>query len=233
MNWIKEEMKLMNMRKEYADNTGRNGDILEIFEIENELTLDEKVAFIDSMKDGVASYLIGLLTKWKEEKDSLSKDVYGEVRTVSKKAWIRKNDSRELLDNYFKYGSYRLFGRQYTDMTLETPTSMYYGSPIEHTGSHVANQWFHDILNELKRREEKYFRDNDTLTIKIKEVKEMASMSILFNSMELNDIVWNGKEDISEENLDVYIESYEKLGVYIEELEREVHSKIEVELIED
>jgi len=233
MNYVKEEMKLLNMKKVrvYQSNPHlRNGHT--VFEIEKELSIDEKVSFIDSQLDGIATYLIELFTKWDSEKDSLPQGQNRTPKMVSKKAWIRKNDTRGILNNDYSVGSYSLFGTGHRRMELVCPATEY-GYSLAYTGKHIAEQWFHDLLEKLYREEKKHFADNDPFTIKLNKVKELGDRYGIFHSKEINDIVWNSKKDVKEANLDAYIKAYEKLKKATNEIEAELHNTLDIEKIEE
>lgn len=75
-----------------------------IFKCENAISKEEKIKFVDEMTNGKLSYVINLVNKFDNEKETLPKDSYGEVKTVSLKAWLKRNDSEQVIDNYFKCG---------------------------------------------------------------------------------------------------------------------------------
>ena len=79
-NYKIEELKLMK-------ENGRNG-----FVVESRLSLEEKLEFLDVHTEGKASKLYNVLLKFKKDKESLKKDSWGYVKTVSLIAWIRKNN---------------------------------------------------------------------------------------------------------------------------------------------
>lgn len=227
MNYKKEDLKLYNMKKEQVVHTLSK---FEVFAIEKEMLLEEKIEFIDKQKDGIATYLLELIEKWNDEKDGLPQHL-GRPKTVSEKAWIRRNDTRDLMNSY-DLGTYSLFGNRYSLSTKCPKRRTSY--ELAYTGQHVANQWFHDLLTALYREEVKYFRENDPYTIKLNKVKSaVEKYHIYFNSMELNDIVWNGLEDVLEENLDAYIKAFEEVEKKISVVEKNIAGKIKFEYIEE
>jgi len=196
-----------------------------IYEIEKQLTVNEKVKFIDDLKDGIASYLLNIFSKWESEKDSLPKDNYDYVKTVSKKAWIKRNDERKIIDIDYKIGKYWLFGTEFKDMSTTCPSTEY-SYQMAYTGGNIIDQWFHDLCDLLFREEEKYFKDHDTFQIKLSKLKELGNKhNIVFGSMELNDIVWNRKSDVSEHRIDEYISAYERLYQFIDQIGNELNQK--------
>lgn len=98
------------------------------------------------------------MKKWEKEKDTLPKDQFGKPKTVSKKAWIKRNDKRKIIDIEYQIGSYSLFSNRFSDMTTTCPTTDY-GYSQEYTGEHIAHQWFHDLLRELYLEEKNTSRN--------------------------------------------------------------------------
>ena len=216
-NYTKENLALLNMKK--VPLQMHSGNSPEVFEIEKEMSVDEKIQFIDSQKDGVASYLIELFNKWESEKDGLPKDNSGKVKTVSRKAWYKRNDSRGIIDKDYKIGSYYLFKTKYKYLSMECPTTEN-GYKMTYSGGNIVDQWFHDLLNQLHLEEKEHFETTDSFNIKLEKVKNYTNnFGTVFNSQEIHDIVWNRKTDVSESNLDIYIKAYQELEQSIKLIE--------------
>lgn len=226
LNYRKEDLKFFNMeRLELHINHTNKKDRYKIFKVQKEYSLDEKIAFIDKMEDGIASYLINILEKWDKEKIELPQSM-GKVKTISKKAWIKRNDPRKIIDTSYKIGKYSLLETSYKDMTLECPKSEY-SRNYAFTGCHIAEQWFHDLCEKLYREEQVYFESHDPKSMKIEELKELRNKyDTCFNNTELNDIIWNGKRDVKIEKLDVYIHAYKKLENSIKTIEEEINRNL-------
>lgn len=225
MDYKKEELKFLNMKKIDLDVVKlRNTSSGEIFEIENELSVDEKIKFIDSQSDGVASYLLELFEKWEADKNELPQNSYGRPKTVSFKAWLRRNDPKNRMSEY-DLGTYNLFGTSFIGMGNDCPKANYnYNLP--YTGKHVVHQWFHDLCEKLYLEEREYFKSIDPFSIKLKIIKAYGDLyNVTFGNEEIHDIVWNRKEDVAEENLDMYIKAYEKLEATIKDIENELNLK--------
>lgn len=208
----KKELKFFEMkkRKKFISNSVRRGNKLDVYEIEENLSLEEKIAFIDEIEDGLASYLLNILNKWEEEKDSLPKDMYNNPKTVSKKAWIKRNDPRKIIKTEYNIGHFYVFGTEHTGMSIKCSTTGY-GYNMLYTGQNIAHQWFHDLCEKLYWEEKKYFESIDSKSIKLKEVRELGNRFGCFDIESLNDIVWNSKKDVSEAELDIYLNAFEKL----------------------
>lgn len=82
-NYNIKDLKLKNMAREDG-----------IFSVESEVSLEDKIAFVDSFQNGALSYIIALVKKFEADQDKLKKDSHGRVKTVSLQAWLKKNDTR-------------------------------------------------------------------------------------------------------------------------------------------
>lgn len=188
------------------------------FSIENKLSKEEKIEIIDKYSDGLATYMLTIINKWNDEKDSLPKDSWGYPKTISKKAWIKRNDQKKIIDNEYRIGDYWMFGSKFKDLSIQCPTTEY-GRNMEHTGQHVVNQWFYDFCYKQLQEEQKWFKEHDSKQIKITQVKNLGDhYGTVFGCKLLNDIVWNNKKtDITDEQLDAFINAYEALKKCITE----------------
>ena len=97
-----EDLALINM-KEY--NSIIDGDNIDLFEIETEMTISDKIKFIDMMDNNNVTYLISLFELWITEKDNLPRQKGGNnINTNSKKAWIKKHDIKNQIRNLYNVG---------------------------------------------------------------------------------------------------------------------------------
>lgn len=187
------------------------------FPIESKLSDEEKIQIIDKYNDGLASYMITLITKWNEEKESLPKDNWGNPKTVSEKAWIKRNDTRKKVNSDYKIGSYSMLGTKFKVLDMICPSTEY-GRNMGYTGQSVINQWFHGFCLDCYNKETTWFKENDPLQIKIKKVKDLGNQyHTVFNCKLLNDIVWNQEKNVTDKELDVFIGAYEALEKRITE----------------
>lgn len=243
----KEELKIMNMEKIRATNfeltrdnahnirnENRGKEYPTIYKIESELSLEEKIDFIDEVKEGLASYMLNILNLWDLKKEDMPKDTYGNTKTVSKKAWIKKNDNLKIIDDWYKYGNYQMFKTKYSlyekdRYSLIVPKTEY-GYTLLYSGQHVVHQWFHDLLNELEIEELKYFRTIDSKQIKLTKVREFGDRyRETFNDKKLNDIIWNRLSDVTEQELDIYIKAFETLEKSITDIGIKLYSDLKQE----
>ena len=88
-----------------------------------------------------------------------------------------------------------MFGKQYYNIKYNT-----------NAYEDLVSQWFHDCLEQLKLNEIKYFKETDTLQIKLTKLRELGDRyRTCFGNKTLNDIVWNRKTNVEETVLDKYI----------------------------
>lgn len=107
--WKVEEMKLTNGHVDSY--IGRYKTTL--YACEDSVSREDKIAFVDSKTDGNLSYFLSLIEKFNSEKENLPKDQYGNIKTISLKAWVKRNDTRyqqKVIDDWYQYGRYNLLG---------------------------------------------------------------------------------------------------------------------------
>lgn len=219
----KEELKLINMEK--IKKIINDSDEVTVFSIEDIYSVDDKIKFIDNLKDGVASYMLKLLSIWEKDRSSLPVTIYKTVKVNSLKAWLRKNDTMDYIDK--DEGYYYLFGNRYTLDNKDKCPKTRHGYDLLYTGENIVHQWFHDLLFQLYIDEIKYFKSINPYEIKLKKVKDYGKQyRIIFDNSVLNDIIWNGRADIDEKTLDLCIEAYEQLENNIKTISINLNSKI-------
>lgn len=157
-NWKVEEMVLMNQKDGFFIGNEK------IYDCERELSREEKIEFIDKMQNGKLSYILNLIEKFEKEKSSLKVDSIGNIKTVSLKAWLKKNDTLSLVDNSYNYGKFYILGRegyiQYPDRENHYDTF-----------SDIVDELFHRQILKCVQMERKYFLDNDEYTILKRHIK--------------------------------------------------------------
>lgn len=161
--WKVEDMALMNEKSNiYIGNE-------KIYKAENELTREEKIEFLDSMNDGLTSYILGLADKLKEDKANgvIKKGKYGQMSAISFAAWIKRNDTRNCVDIIYDRGSINFTPYRNINM-LNTNISMFRGS----TYTDYVDEAFHIKLKELEMQERQYFREHDEYEILKAKVSE-------------------------------------------------------------
>lgn len=156
--WKVEEMKLMNDCKMNVDGRMR-------YSFENNISIGDKIQFVDSMNNGELSYVLELVEKFNKERESLPKDGRGKVKTVSLKAWLKRNDPKRVCDSSYNYGEIHL---------LRTRRLIYrlgYGNNSE-TFNEYVDDVFHEQLNRCKGKEEVYFLEHDEYSILKRKFRE-------------------------------------------------------------
>lgn len=161
--WNVEEQILKN--SQYTSSNGRYS--FNEYPWESEFSTEDKIEFIDKYANpsGLASYLINLVDCLKAERDKMPLDNWGNIKTVSLKAWIKRNDSKEILDNSWRYGH---IVTKYLDRYIQT---------IDRKGTYdkyenFIDQMFYKLLSELCLKEEQWFKAHDEYSILINEIKE-------------------------------------------------------------
>lgn len=170
--WNVEEMKL---REEWENlkrfKTIRDSDNLK-FKAEDTTSKEDKIEFVDKFSNGGLSYLLGLLDKFKADRETLPKEknIWGveKVKTVSLRAWIKRNDTRNLIDYEYDYGSIRALERGFYIRNTHIQSAC--DNPEE-----IINQFFHKALTECVHLEEKYFRTHDEYSILTDEIVDRCN----------------------------------------------------------
>lgn len=91
----------------------------------------------------------------------MPKDGWGEVKIVSLKAWLKRNDSRHLIDDSYIYGDIKLLNELCSSRLI-----MY----INKKGLHdvyedYVDEMFHRQLIKCEEMEHKYFLEHDEYSI--------------------------------------------------------------------
>lgn len=206
--WKVEEMKLMNDCKMNVDGRMR-------YSFENNISIGDKIQFVDSMNNGELSYVLELVGKFNKERESLPKDGRGNVKTVSLKAWLKRNDPKRMCDSSYNYGEIYL---------LRTRRSIYrlgYGNNSE-TFNDYVDDVFHEQLNRCKEKEEAYFLEHDEYSILKAKFREYEDKYRTTFGVHIP--YWSsGKVCVRDDNdneRDITIEELKKLLSKYEELDR-------------
>lgn len=219
--WKLEDMSLFNQK----------GGIFigneKIYNCESSVSREDKIAFVDSMQDGALSYLLELIRKFKEDVNTLSKDSWGYVKTVSLKAWIKRNDtkySHSIIDCSYNYGKYSILGTgRYIQGTFKGKYDTY---------DDLVDELFHRQLKQCEKKEERYFLEHDEYSILKKSFREKSEEYHTTFGVHICD--WsNGRltvrndsgqeRDLTKEELKELISKYEQLEAFVEKLTTETH----------
>ena len=172
---FKWDVKEMALLKEFKENNGKARDY--IFKCESELSREEKIAFVDERYDGKLSYILGLVDKFNAEKDDLPKDSLGNIKTVSLKAWINRNDTK-----YGKSDYRRIIddcGKVYF-VNCDRWITHNMGKTYYDTHEDYVDEIFHRVLYLLKYEEKKYFEQHDEYEILKSKFRNDRNFSTTF-----------------------------------------------------
>lgn len=210
-----------------------------IFAWEKTFTQEEKIAFIDKYykyreKYGWATYILNLINKFLKEKDGLPKDIYGYVKTVSLKAWLKKNDPREIIHAKWNYGSYYFMSREYSDFATLTarPTWGSEGkTPYYNEVGKLADLWFHDLLSNFCEVERIWHDDHDDTILKVRKIADYHSKYGDFGITLFDMVGSNGEKTLDDKWLSTFnhekptVEEIDKMLEIYEEVDKIMVSK--------
>ena len=215
--WIIEDLKLLDEYNKKA----RQRNI--IFSCENTTSREDKIAFVDKMQNGKLSYILDLKEKFNKEKRNLPTDKWGTVKTVSLKAWIKKNDNLCLADTTYHYGEIFI-----CDTTTNVQNDGKSGFWIY---DNLVDEVFHRQLCECVRQEAAYFKAHDeyeilktTLREKIEKLNTTFGVQLITSSdgsISIGD--FNDSRTITADEIKDLLGKYEKLEIYIQELTESTH----------
>lgn len=218
--WHVEDMKLMNQKCKLTTVSGEK-----IYNDEQSVTRDDKIAFVDKMQDGKLSYILALAEKFEKDKRTMPVNKWGEVKTVSLKAWIKRNDERQLITNSYLYGNIRFIcGRNIQSINEKDVHDIY---------KDYVDEVFHLQLRECESLEHKYFLEHDEYSIlkkKFLDSKHDTTFGVHIATWSNGNICVvddNGdrERDITIEELKYLLSKYEELDALIAKITEETHIK--------
>ena len=220
--WKVEDMVLLNQKGGLV--LGRE----KIYDCEHKVSREDKIAFVDSLQDGKLSYLLSLIEKFETDKDSLPKDDWNHVKTVSLKAWINRNDkkySRPIIDNWYHYGSYNLLG---TTRWISSNSKGQYD-----TYDDLVDEVFHRQLKKCEEKERSYFLEHDEYSILKKKFRERnycTTFGVRIGDCSDgnlyiydNDDDYDRRREITMDELKELLSKYEQLDALVEKLTAETN----------
>ena len=227
LEWKVEDMVLLNEKGAIFFNKER------IYDWEFKLSREDKIAFVDSLQDGKLSYLLSLIEKFENEKSSLPKDNWDNVKTVSLKAWIKRNDTKygsPIIDDWYHYGKYRILGVE------RWITSNCKGTYDTHED--LVDEVFHRQLKECKNKEHEYFLKHDEYSIlkeKFRNKKYDTTFGVnVATSSDGGIYIYDGDSlygseyrEITIDELKYFLDKYEELDKLVKKITEE--TKITVE----
>lgn len=225
-SWKVEDMKLLNTKNHGGVYVGGNY----VFPEMSKVSREDKIQFIDSMNKGVMTHLLNLIKQWNKDVDTLPKDSWGSVKTVSLKAWIKRNDKCEyrngysLLDDDYKYGKFHILGcERWIQHDPENKGAQY------DTYDDIVDEIFYRQLNPCLKEEEAYFKSVDPYEIAKSKLKKYVNkyhtyfgIRLVFSSDDTVVIPteperWKGPE-ITLDQANILVKMFEQLDATIEDL---------------
>ena len=212
--WNVENYKLMNER----DNAGKfwKG----IFNDTYTTNRDDMVKFVDKYCEGKLTRILMASEKFNTEKEKLPKDSYGDVKTVSLIAWIKRNNFNDIIDTTYHYGEFYLFGMK--RKFWEINEKRFY----DHFDN-IIDEAFNRTLTFLLTEERDYFANNDPYAIKFKEVKNNPFTGYVVDYGYSSDgKMWVTNKDGSKkylgvEEFDKILEAANKIKTYADKIKKE------------
>jgi len=210
--WKMEELQLY---KECGENVK-----LHNFKCEAETSREDKIAFVDSLTEGQLSYVLELIDKLKRDKDTLALDQWGDIKTVSLIAWIKRNDTKygsPIVCTYHTYGMVKVLGvGRYIQREGETHDD-------------YVDEVFHAALVECVEKERDYFLAHDEYSILKERFRKRGFTSTFgvkifdyLDKMVVEDEEGNGRP-ITLEELEELNKKCEQVQALIERLTLETH----------
>lgn len=218
--WNVEDMKLLNQKSSIM--IGKE----KIYNCEQDITKEDKIAFVDKMQDNKLSYILALAEKFEKDKENMPTDSWGDVKTVSLKAWIKRNDERNLIDNLYQYGNIRFMGGRSIQCINK--------KGVYDTCENYIDEIFHRQLKECEKLEHKYFLEHDEYSILKQKFRDRNYHTTFgVNIGECSDgniFVYdtndsNKRRKITIEELKYLLEKYNELDKMVKKITEEINIK--------
>ena len=157
------------------------------------------------------------------EVEGLPKDKWGDVKTVSLKSWIKRNDTRKLIDYTYTYGKIRFIGgRSIKSVNIKSAHDTY---------DDYVDEVFHRQLKECENKEREYFLEHDEYSILKREFlnnKYNTTFGVNITSWSsgkvcICDDVTKEEREITIEELKYLLSRYKELDELVEKITKETH----------
>lgn len=202
-----------------------------LYSCERTTSREDKIAFVDSMQDNKLSYILSLSEQFEKDSEHMPKDKWMNVKTVSLKAWIKKNDTRyerPIIDTEYSYGIFHICDVQRNICNINIKRSFDYYDDI-------VDEVFHRQLIKCEQEEEKYFHSHNpysiaksTLRSYIDKYITTFGVNISYNSEDM----WirdNENEDnerkITIDECNELINKYKTLDSFVDKITKETNIK--------
>ncbi len=218
--WKVEDMLLLNQKGGLF--LGKE----KIYDCEHKVSREDKIAFVDSLQDGKLSYILSLIKKFETDKDSLPKDSWGNVKTVSLKAWIKRNDlkyERPIIDNYYRYGKFYILGcERWVTNNLKGHYDTY---------EDLVDEVFHCQLKKCEEIEKNYFLEHDEYSIlkqKFRDRNYGTTFGVRIGdcsdgNLYVYDNNHKNRREITIDELKELLVKYDQIDALVEKLTAETH----------
>ena len=132
------------------------------FSIEDSLSVEDKTVIMDAHTDGLLSYILNLIEKFRVDYKSIKCDM-DKIRfdAYLYKVWIRRNDTMNILSD------------DCTFSILNNYYSLWYYSGVRglyDTPDKLVNKCFNNLLKKLLGEENQYFVENDSDCLFVEKV---------------------------------------------------------------
>lgn len=217
--WDEKELKLFNQKDNFFINNEK------IYDCENATSREDKIEFVDAMQNGKLSYILSLAEQFQNDVEDMPKDKWGDVKTVSLKAWINRNDKRKLIDNLYRYGHINFL----TDRDIQSINKKSYYD----TYNDYVDEIFHCQLKKCEEMERKYFLAHDEYSIlkqKFRDCPHHTTFGVKIGCWSdgricVEDENSDNERDITIEELKYLLSKYEELDKLIDQITKETDIK--------
>lgn len=224
-NYKVENLFIKSMKKVEISLSNYSHNYDNKYEIEDQLSEEEKLKIFDYHKDGLGSYLLEKIRLYNEDcsNGTIKKSKNGRFIKSSLNKWLRENDPRNALRLTFEhhYITYYLNGNEFR-MTEMTPRTTFISHKMLWDEKPVINQWFHLLLKELEKLEDIYYKEHDLDQINKQQLK---SLLLKYHYLLDQQLVDNMYETVSDRN----VADLNKVSEYLElltNLDQEVQKTI-------
>lgn len=219
-NWDVKEYTLMN-DKQFASKN-------ETFACEDKLSVTDKIEFLDRQHDGLATYLINLVSKFEEDKSKLKWDSDG-INARSFKSWVKRNDPRGRAEAHCRIGLFSFNGMD-RFLTMANERS---GKDVH---KDMVDEMFRRELLRLLELEKNHFREHDPYEVKLTMLIDGLNggqpyfdvdFSIHFGGCEGRRVTIDNR-DVTLEEIEFMLSKWKQVDDYIKSLSAEVKERFGV-----
>lgn len=159
-----------------------------IFSVESETSENDKIAFVDSLTDGLLTYILNLANAFDKDSTGMRKDKSGNVYRNSLLAWLKKNDKRNVITTAWEYGKVNTeklddckfyFSKRYIG-DINKKITVFVDPYKDYSYTDIV---FHNVLRELCKKEKEHFESrSDYYDILTRDAKAVLNRYGAFGS---------------------------------------------------